>query len=1273
MSDTVLPLSLSQHEVWLDQRAWPESPHLTIGGAMHLRGAFRPDLLQAALDRMVDEFDVFRLIPHAAGGQTLLGTYRQALIWHTLDDKQPNMREASQAWWASSLQEPFAMDATPPWRIAVLRASDTEHCVIIQFHHLVMDGWGTTQVFRRWSELYAALAAGDAAAPPRDGDYLRYIEECHAYRASPEFERDREFWAAQLPQLPPPLFDRHGPAQQASPHTTQATLPRASVADIPLARQDYTRIQASTSAPGLSAFCLFLAALALYFCRAREVSEIVIGVPSLNRNGKRHKATPGMFVGVIPLRIEIDLHEPLAELLAKVGRSLRNALRHARFPLSEVARQVQAIRSHRDSIFDVMLSYERQDYSVTFGEAKPIDSWQLFPGLARYPLGITVCEFDSEGDLALVLEGSEAVFAPGEVQLIAERLRHVMCAIAATPQARVDEIDILPSRERSALIDGIHGALRTTPSPEPFIRQFEAQAKAQPDATALLWDGGRLDYAALDRQALATAHTLRLAGVARGSIVALCMRRSADAVIAMLGIAKAGAAFLPLDVDAPDARLAVVLTESGAAAVIADASEHDRLSALHPAVIRPEAMRANPPRAADWPAAVASDPAYVLFTSGSTGRPKGVLVEHGALSRRLGWIARAYAITPQDCAAQATQMTFDPALIELLLPLTQGARVALPPPGRLAAETIAGFAARHEVTIMAFVPTTLQRFIDAAAETKGLKLRVACCGGDVLPPATAQRFLRETGARLFNVYGPTEACIFATAWPCTADDGADSLPVGMPIDDTRLYVLDAQRRPVPFGCAGDIYIGGGTLARGYLNRPDLDRDAFLPDPFVAGGRMYRSGDRGWIGQDGALHFLGRSDRQIKLRGYRVEPAEIEATLLSAAGVNQAAVRMLDHDGPARLHAWVAASTQDSASLHRHLRSRLPDYMLPGGITIMPALPLNSTGKVDYSALPIPPATAPDAAPRAPRTQLERDLQSIWEAALKREGIGIDHDFFELGGDSLAAVDILSGVQRATGKQLSLLTLTENPSVAQLASALEEAAGPARLLLPLGLQLGDRTLFLAASGHGDLLRFQALARALGPRVNLLMLQPPSDGQFKDLSELANLYADKIAPRAHTPVTLAGFSVGGIAALETARTLQARGVAVRELILIDTVFPGPLLRRPRFWRLLAWLTRNLYVQELSMNGRRLGAMFSDSGLVSQVMALHEYRPQAFAGRTCLIKSSGLANWDRWLFRPWQRLPHGELRIRGITGLHGSVFEALHVSELAAVLRGELGDAD
>ncbi|WP_172204237.1 non-ribosomal peptide synthetase [Niveibacterium sp. COAC-50] len=1266
----LLPLSLSQHEVWLDQRAWPGSPHLIIGGGILFKGRLDRLLLQAALDRTVAECEVLRLVPQAAGGQQLLAAHQQALVFAEIAANLP-MREAVQRWWNASLATPFALDGPPPWRIALLSAGEAEHCVVIQFHHLVMDGWGTTQIMARWAAHYAALVAGDAQPAAEDGDYRCFIDESLAYRASQDFADDGAFWAAQLPSLPPPLFERHS-AARADHHTR---LPAATLSRLPLPRTDYQQIVAAANAPGQSAFCVFLAALALYFCRVRGLSEIVVGVPSLNRNGKRHKRTPGMFVGVLPLRINVTPEDTVASLIAGISRTLRSALRHARYPLSEVARQLQAIRSHRDSVFDVLLSFERQDYSVRFGEACAVDSWQLFSGVARYPLGLTVCEFDDSGDLELVLEGSSACFAEGELALLGRRIRHVMCEIARQTSLPVAAIDILPPNERAAVLDGVHRGLLETVSPASFIAQFETQARQAPDARALVWDGGSLSYGQLNLHAQALATRLRGAGAARNLIVAVCMRRSADMVVALLAIAKAGAAFLPLDVDAPDARLAVVLQESQAVAVLVDPAERPRIAALHPQPIALGPLPSSPGNnaAPTWPAPAQDDLAYVLFTSGSTGRPKGVMIEHGALARRIAWLAREWAIGPTDRSAQATQITFDPALIELILPLACGASVALPPPGRLAPEAVAEFSARHGVTFTSFVPSTLRRFVDAAGGMPRLQLRVACCGGDVLPPALAQRFRETCGARLYNVYGPTEACIFATAWPCSASDGDGALPVGRPVDDTRIYVLDDAGRPAPFGCQGDIWIGGNTIARGYLNRPDLDADAFAADPFRTAGRMYRTGDRGWLTTDGTLHFAGRSDRQIKLRGYRIEPAEIEAALLAVGGVNQAAVRLVDADHKPRLHAWVAADGQDTAALNRHLRSHLPDYMLPAGITILATLPLNSTGKVDYAALPEPASPNHGDTTRQPRTALERDLLGLWEAGLKMHSIGIDDDFFELGGDSLAAVDILAGVQRLTGKSASLLMLTENPSVALLAEALQDEAGPTRLMLPLGQQSGRITLYVAASGHGDLMRMQALARALGPEINLFMLQPPTSGKLADMADLAAQYADKIAQHARQPVMLAGFSVGGIAALETARTLQARGVTVRGLVLIDTVYPGPLLRRPRFWRLLAWLTRSLYVQELSMNGRRLGAMFADTGLVAQVMALHDYRPQAFAGRSCLIKSSGLANWDRWLFRPWLRLGQGALATREIAGLHGSVFEVGHVEALAAALRAELGEPD
>ena len=493
-----------------------------------------------------------------------------------------------------------------------------------------------------------------------------------------------------------------------------------------------------------------------------------------------------------------------------------------------------------------------------------------------------------------------------------------------------------------------------------------------------------MDYGTLNRRANQLAHRLDMLGAGRDTVVAFAIDRSAAMMIALLAIAKTGAAFLPLDVHSPAARLAGILDESGALALLVSPSSPSELQQLHARTLvvhdNERDISVVERRLPACPAP--GDLAYVLFTSGSTGKPKGVTIEHATLSRRLAWLSRTYAVERHDRSAQATQLTFDPALIEALLPLICGASVALPPPGRLLPESLAAFAVEYGVTIMAFVPATLSRFLDGASSLSGLKLRVACCGGEVLPPELANRYLRMTGARLYNVYGPTEAAIFATAWECKFQSSHAALPVGRPIDNTRIYVLDAQLRMVPFGVAGEIYIGGDALARGYLGAPDTTRDVFLPDPYRPGERMYRTGDRGWLGDDGHLRFIGRVDRQIKLRGYRIELGEIESALRAANGVLQAAANLVEKHGKAMIHAWVAAGEDvDADSLQRTLRMRLPDYMVPSRIGVLPNLPLGATGKIDYAALPVDDSIGSPVAARPPRNETESALLAIWEGIL----------------------------------------------------------------------------------------------------------------------------------------------------------------------------------------------------------------------------------------------------------------------------------------------------
>ncbi|MBK9442855.1 MAG: amino acid adenylation domain-containing protein [Comamonadaceae bacterium] len=728
---------------------------------------------------------------------------------------------------------------------------------------------------------------------------------------------------------------------------------------------------------------------------------------------------------------------------------------------------------------------------------------------------------------------------------------------------------------------------------------------------------------------------------------------------------------MPLDPDAPVARVAQILRDSGARALLMDSAGQPRFDRLNVRAVVVDDNVFLAPRASIDPPLSAKPPvpgslAYVLFTSGSTGQPKGVMVDHATLSRRLAWLSRAYAVDWHDRSAQATQLTFDPSLIELFLPLIHGGSVALPPPGRVLPESLAGFAVKHGVTIMAFVPSTLSRFLDGTLGMAGLKLRVACCGGEVLPVELANRFIAETGARLYNVYGPTETAIFASAWVCEPQSGDAALPIGRPIDDTRIYVLNPQLQLMPFGVTGEIFLGGATLARGYLNRPELDAQVFLDDPFHAGGRMYRTGDLGWMGVEGNLHFAGRLDRQIKLRGYRIELGEIEFACLSVDGVTQAAAKLVQDHGRQLIHVWVAAGNKvDSQGLQLALRERLPDYMIPAAISVHAALPETSAGKIDFDALPAVNRVNIPADLQLPQSELQLDLVVLWQEVLQVPVVGIQDNFFDLGGDSLAAVSILTGIEKLIGRRVPMYVLIEHPTVELLAAALGQAVKTPGVLIDLGSGHGRVPLYLAASGHGDLLRFQNLARALGNVCDVQMLQPPPGKTVASVPELAALYADAIVAQGLAPGFVAGFSVGGVAALETARLVRHQGTMVRGLVLIDTIYPKGAFGGARSWRLMGWLVRNLHVQELSMNGRRLGAMFNDPRLISQVMALGGYRPADFDGPTWPIKSSGLASWDWLFFRPWRRLMDKPIVELLVPGLHGSIFEAGNLDALAAAI--------
>lgn len=1279
-----IPLSVNQRDIWLDQRSFPESPHLNVGGYGEIHGSVNLEFMAEAIRRIAAESEALRLIPTSVCEQTLIAEPFVDIVEHDFSgDANPDksVRDYSQ----NLFSKPFSLDGQrPPWRVALLKVGKRKVGMMTQFHHIVMDGWGSWLFYVRWGEHYSALCEGRAPRPGSERDYAEAIQESISYRDSSVFTAHDAFWKSKLPLVPKPLFEERRNLEKNS------ILPHAILHTHLLPRKFYDRLIAFSQSLGVIPYQVFMAVLGLYFTRLENREEVVIGVPCLNRGGKRYKQTLGMFASVLPLRIRTTANLTGRKLISQIASELRDIYRRQRFPLSEIGCSLKMLNQGANRLFDVVFSFEKNDFQIGWGDMTGCQARQIFSGVARYPLVATICEFEPDQDVELVFEASSSVFAPAEVELMGHRINHLLEGLITDPNRSLKAFDIVLQAERLFLLGDSGAVFKEDERSLTFVELFTRQAEIRPEAVALVWSGGTLIYGELNRMSSQLSKFLLSTGARRGRTIAIAMDRGPDVVVSILAVAKTGAAFLLVDPDAPVARTQRMLEVIDAPVMLIQKVREERLGGLHTnchvvnlqsacPVVPKQPEGENGSEFSTVPCA--DDLAYVVFTSGSTGEPKAVKVSHRGVSHRLDWLARTWNITQDDRSGQVTQITFDPCLIELLLPLTQGASVALPPPGRRSAEELAKFFTAFDVTFCVFVPTTLRTFLDAAERLGNVSMRLACCGGDALPAELCDRFRSVIGGEIFNLYGPTEATIFVTAWKYAPLQRGDTVPLGRALEGVIVQVLDDEGRLVPVGNVGEIHIGGVGLTPGYLARPDLDKQAFIPNPFKSGTKLYRSGDKGFVGVDGNIYFLGRRDRQIKLRGYRIELGEIESVLQTHSQIDIAAVKLLGENSSRFLHAWVVPKPQSTVSVDdvlRHMRLRVCDYMVPPSITVLRELPVISNGKIDYDTLPEPQraVSAPPLDGR-PLSELERQVARLWEETLKTGPVGLRDDFFQLGGDSLGAVILLDRLESLIGHRYPLTLITEHPCLQNQVAAISQGLGGESVCVELSPESSDLPfLYVAASGDGDLLRFRNLAKALAGFCSVHMLKPAcknleSRGDFRELS---SVYAEVIAEGIQATETeapwVAGFSIGGVAALETVRLLESQGKKIKGLILLDSVYPRKLLFGRMGWKLAAWMIRALGLQSLFVNGRYLEAMFNDPGLNWQVSALRGYRPKRCQAPTTLIITSGLARWKRYFFQPWTRLLQKRLTTRQIPGAHGSIFEPENVTGVAEAIQNVMG---
>ncbi|CAO3299068.1 enterobactin synthase subunit F [Stenotrophomonas] [Stenotrophomonas maltophilia] len=761
---------------------------------------------------------------------------------------------------------------------------------------------------------------------------------------------------------------------------------------------------------------------------------------------------------------------------------------------------------------------------------------------------------DGQRLLDLEIEANPALYSREDVEAHAARLLHF---VSAALQA--DDIAAVPlatPEEAQQVLQGFNATAHALPE-TTLVELLQQGMDRDPHAPALVFGDTTLDYATLEARSFALAAQLRAMDVGPGRVVAVALPRSLELVIALVAVLRAGAAYLPLDLAHPDERLARILASAQPVCVLAAADVSARMAGVP--VLAPEQWTALS-FAAPWADPAPSDAAYVIYTSGSTGEPKGVVVEHRAIVNRLLWMREHYGIRADDRVLQKTPATFDVSVWEFFLPLLCGATLVVAGPDAHRDPTeLARLIRGHGITTAHFVPSMLDAFL-ASPASEGLQLRRVFTSGEALDASLRDRFHTRVHAELHNLYGPTEAAVDVSYWPASAQDRSRPVPIGFPVWNTRLYVLDARMQPVPVGVAGDLYLGGVQLARGYLGRDDLTTERFLADPFLAAERIYRTGDVARWRRDGAVEYLGRSDHQVKLRGLRIELGEIEAALRELPGMERVEVLLRqDAPGEARLVAYVPTALADAVMLRSHLATRVPDYMVPSAFVGVDHWPVTANGKLDRNALPKPPQL--EVAGLAPRTPLEQELALLFAQALGREApVAVDADFFSLGGDSLSAVHLLLAIEQRWRCDLGLGALFAQPTVAALAVRIAEppaladhALGPV-IALAATDAAGPTPLFVLHPAGGIAWNYRTLARALQPARPVYGLQSPALDARQPLPSsieaMANDYVQRVvALQPKGPVHLLGWSVGGILAQAMAVRLHEIGREVGELVLLD----------------------------------------------------------------------------------------------------------------------------
>jgi amino acid adenylation domain-containing protein len=1040
------PLSFAQQRLWFLEQLEPESPLYNVHAAFRVQGALDVAALQTALDQVVARHEALRTTFAAPDGQPVqvVGPPRPvALAVVDLTTQPAAEREAAcQRCLAAEIRRPFDLTRDLLLRALLVRLGAAEHVLLVAKHHIASDGWSTGVLWRELGLLYAAAAAGrPPALPALPIQYADYAVWQRQWLQGDVLAAQLAYWRARLAGAPASLelpTDRPRPAAQTirGGHRTRTLPPALRAALEALGRQ-----------AGATLFMTLLAAFQTLLARYTGQEEIVVGSPIAGRTRVETEGLIGFFVNTLVLRTDLAGNPPFRELLGRVREGCLGAYAHQELPFEKLVEELQPARSLSQSpLFQVMFILQNAPRTPLALPGLTLTPFRIESGTAKFELSLAVTA--TEAGLETAAEYNADLFDAATIDRLLGHYQTLLEGIVAAPDRPIGALPLLTAAERHQLLVAWNATDTAYPRDRRIHELFEAQVARTPDAVALAWADRALTYGELNRRANQLAHYLRHLGVGPETLVGLCLERSPELVIGLLGILKAGGAYVPLDPSYPKDRLAFMLADSRAAVLL---TQTGLLTHLPPHDARPVCL--DTAALATYPATNlacaghADHLAYVLYTSGSTGQPKGVMVSHRALCNHMHCMGATFPLTVEDAVLQKTPVSFDGSVWEFFAPLLAGARLVLArPDGHRDTAYLLQAIACYGITTLQLVPSQLRAFLDEPQLDSCACLRRVFCGGEALTIDLQERFFARLEADLHNLYGPTEGTMNTTWWTCRRVGHHPTVPIGRPIANTQVYVLDRHRQPVPVGVPGELYVSGTNLARGYLNRPELTAERFLPHPFSAepGARVYRTGDLVRYRPDGTLEFLGRLDHQVKLRGFRIELGEIEAVLGQHPAVHAAVVDLREtRSGDRGLVAYVVprpGAVARGKDLRQFLGEKLPEHMVPSAYHFVETLPVMPNGKVDRRALAVLELlpSEPAAPYLAPRTPVEERLARIWADLLRVERVGVDDSFFELGGHSLLAAQVVSRIRKHFGVDLPMRTVFETPTLGGVALAVVRA-------------------------------------------------------------------------------------------------------------------------------------------------------------------------------------------------------------------------------------------